>query len=203
MKIEIFWTRGFNLLGCVFIRQIVQNQYSMSRVNTMKVKHLHIVLVSIWADGHEVVNPLQLSAKVNFSSAMYFLVLSSSPHWPDVSEALLQSDHSPRSHCTCLHLPEQEVHTWHIKYYKAIRWFFSNRLLMLVLTEISAFLWFCYTGRQQATAVFLQWVFQGMDITSFSCLHLTAFFNQRFFPFTPRFKVTRVSVCTFAYTWKS
>ena len=86
---------------------------------------------------------------------------------------------------------------------KAIRWFFSNRLLMLVLTEISAFLWFCYTRRQQATAVFLQWVFQGMDITSFSCLHLTAFFNQRFFPFTPRFKVTRVSVCTFAFTWKS
>lgn len=195
--------------GMSSYKQTVQKQYSiMSWVNTMKEKHLHIVLVSTWADGHEVVSPLQVSAKVNFSLEEYFLLLSSFPHWPDVSTAPPQSDHSPRSHTTCLHLPEQEMYTRHVKY--GVNFLQGSKMillllsiLMLVLTEIPAFLWFCYTRRQQATAVFLQWIFQRINITSFSCLHLTAFLGQRFFPFTPRFKVTRVSVCTFACMWKS
>ena len=90
-------------------KQTVKKQYSIvSRVNTMNEEHSHIVLVSTWADGHEVVSPLQVAAKVNFSLAEYFLILSCFPHWPDVSTALLQSDHSPRSHSTCLHLPKKK-----------------------------------------------------------------------------------------------
>ena len=62
-------------------KQTVKKQYSIvSRVNTMNEEHSHIVLVSTWADGHEVVSPLQVSAKVNFSLAEYFLILSCFPH---------------------------------------------------------------------------------------------------------------------------
>lgn len=70
-----------------------------------KTINLQIVLVSSFAAGQEVTSPSQVSPKLNFSLAMYSLVRFSFPHCSGAKAGLLQSDHSPRSHSTYLHLP--------------------------------------------------------------------------------------------------
>ena len=71
-----------------------------------------------------------------------------------------------------------------------------------VLTIVPAFLWFCYTRCQQATAVLLYRVFKGINVASGSCLHLAAFFGQWFIPFAPCPYITGVPINAFAFLCK-